>query len=350
MSFDRPFAEAVPRTPFEVVHKSYPYFNAEGRCVAVMSVELELAEIDESLRELLSPTSQVFRLRKAILAGPNSADGEVDILQLTRSRATSIFLARAENYAHLEWRGEQVVFAPPLDTVRAFGALLHELGHAAQSLVPVFRQLDMISQERTPEVAQSISALVEGLETPPTEQELARMKELEREQQVIYREFERLVHEVGSRSLSAEQRSALHQRMEQLEVLSEACQHELATLDERRKQAERIYELPGLILERDATLRAVLWLQEISRLIGVDLVSEIYKKSTILTTEEQQQELRSRSLRLLRGLSRGLESSKLFDGDLYGALLTYGATSFLMRKKYGGKIPRVKSSVSEAVR
>lgn len=332
---------------FEIIHKRYSYFNAEGRCVAAMSVELEPAEIDEQLQELLSPTSRVFRLRKAILTGPNNADGGVDILQLTRSGAVSILLAKAENYAHLEWRGEQVVLAPPLDTVRAFGTLLHELGHAAQSLVPVFQQLDMISQERTPEVAQSISALVEGLEPLPTEQELARMKELEREQLALYREFERLVHEVKSRSLSAEQRSALHQRMEQLEARSEACQQELATLDERCKQAERVYELPGLILERDATLRAVQWLQEISRRIGVDLVSEIYKKSTILTTEDQQQELRSRSLRLLRGLSRGLESSALFDGDLYGALLTYGATSFLMRKKYGGKIPRVKSTLTE---
>ncbi len=346
MSFDRSFTEALPRAQFEIIQKRYTYFSAEGESIAVMSVELERAEMDERLQELVLPTSEVFRLRRAVLMGPNLADGEVDILQLTRSRDVSIFLATAENYAHIELEGGRVVLAPPLDTVRAFGVLLHELGHAAQSLVPAFQQLGTISHERTPEAAQSISALVEGVEAPLTEQDVERTKALEREERSLFREYEALAREAKSRNLSTEERFALEQRMERLEALSEACEQELALLDERRKQADRIYELPGLILERDATLRAVEWLQEISKRIGIDLIREIYKKSTMLTAEEKQQETRSRSFRMLRGLSRALESSALFNTDLYGALLTYGATSFLMRRNYGGKIPRVKSTPS----
>ncbi len=323
----------------ETVKQTYEYRDPEDRLLAKVMVELAATEAPESMQRF-QPTDCVL-LKKLFIKGPNQEDPEVDLLSLANPNAIPIFLAHARNYAYFESPTEESILAPPLETAHGLGALLHEIGHSAQRYHPVLRALGQrIGQEKTPEAAEKIHKLIVNAKLPLTEQERARLQSLSKEYWDLMDEFRSLFEQSKSQGVTSEQHAALMRRMEEIEARGQEIEVEISKGHQHERSASQIYNIPVLVLERDATLRAVRWLRFLKQHAHIDLIREIYTRNPRLSEEQKSQE---RLFGHLFTLSRLEESSEIAKHSLYEALFSYCATSVLMRERYQGEIPSPKS-------
>lgn len=264
------------------------YTNETGDIICVAKFELAQKRIGVKYpgERLFSSEIAYGRiLHSLVLEGisQNSQKNTVDVLKIANPHELKIVITRREpgDYRYVD--DQKTITAPPPSDQLNLGVLLHELGHGEQSRDPVTKQIKQISLHSI-----QIGLLVSG--TPddlfeeiqkiggaiPEAKKI--IDSISPEIQQIKEEITRLFKERSDVSwelyLSGKQEKTqtVSESMDALQKRKKEIYKKLADIIERYR-IEEILRMPSILMEEDATMRAIEWMKQI-KCAGIDLMAQ----------------------------------------------------------------------------
>lgn len=300
-----------------------------------------------------------FKLITCVIEGPT---GSFDIMSLVESLGTRVVMATEPQVAYFYKSGHDIAYIPPLRSLIALAAALHELGHATQFRGPLRRYFqDFVDPAPVPEemppqlpaifsARKYLPALREKLQTEHLTMvhqiheyghkillQTQSIKETQKELEAVQGEREQAsVDSVQSLTKKAIELEAERQKQE---ARVRDLQREIDTRVEVLKTAvPELFQLTAIAqktMEYDATRRAILFLKEIKEKTGIDVFADTHAEKDLFTDIPCHGTQESNPAELK------LEDATNVSDAFYAALSTYEASTEKLRKQYG-EVPRVR--------
>lgn len=253
----------------------FEYYDADGNllCKAEATYTGENVAVE---KDKFKATGKV--LKSFIII--NAAGQRFDLLELANSHNTKIVIAHERTVHSWSDREKNLLFVSPLETPLDIAKMLHELGHVEQAHDEAFAKLlPLYGQEWSFDDLQAI-----------TPENFSRILDAvpDLESSKIIREIRKIIDrykQVQAEILQAD--DAKHVELEnELDLLK-------AQMEALELKDVHLAGIPTKIMERDATLRAFLWLRQLRKMTGVNLFKTIRVPLTNSMADQFSEEFRN---------------------------------------------------------